>query len=312
MMLFEQALNKLQSGVIIIDSELKVVFINDWLAQAFTQVTITQGSLLTAVLPDLSEQRIYACIQQALTRGLPSVLSPALNRTPLPLYAKGKTDRFAQMIRVQPLKYDEKSYCMLEVQDVSTMLHRERLLNQQATKLNQMALTDELTGIANRRCFNSLLEYAIADANKQGTALSLVFFDIDCFKLYNDHLGHQAGDYCLSKITRTLNEYLKRTQTANKNASLSRYGGEEFCIILQNTAPDEAAMLAEDYRYLIEEIGLPHPASPVSSFVTASFGVSGFKAGKSDTFTSIVLKADNALYRAKSSGRNQVVISNKD
>lgn len=313
MLLFEQALNKLQSGVVILDAELKVVFINRWLSDAFSQVSVTQGSVLTEVLPELTTQRIYTCMRQALDRGLPAVLSPALNRSPLPLYSKGKTDEpFAQMIRVQPIKYEQQHYCMLEVQDVSTMMHRERLLNQQAKKLNQMALTDELTGVANRRCFNSLLEHAIAEATRQGTALSLLFFDIDCFKLYNDHLGHQAGDYCLAKITRTLNEHLKLTQNLDRGATLARYGGEEFCIILPKIAPEEAFAFADSYRHLIEEIALPHPASPVSSVVTASFGISGFKAGKSDTFTSIVLKADNALYRAKASGRNQVVQASKD
>ncbi|OPX56295.1 diguanylate cyclase (GGDEF) domain-containing protein [Oceanospirillum multiglobuliferum] len=314
MLLFEQALNKLQSGVMILDSELNVIFVNHWLVESFTQVSVVQGSVLTELLPELSSQRIYTCIRQALDRGLPAVLSPALNRTPLPLYSKGKTDAepFAQMIRIQPIKHDNKSYCMLEVQDVSTMMHRERLLNQQAKKLNQMALTDELTGVANRRCFNSLLEHAIAEATRQSSALSLLFFDIDCFKLYNDHLGHQAGDYCLSKITRVLSEHIKLTQGIDRAASLARYGGEEFCIILPNIAPDDAVAFAESFRHVIETIGLPHPASPVSSVVTASFGISGFKAGKSDTFTSIVLKADNALYRAKASGRNQVVLANKE
>ena len=308
MKLYEQALNILQSGVMILDHELNVVFINSWLKGAFTQADIQVGSNLLALCPELKDQRIHQCMRQALDNGLPSVLSPGLNRSPLPLYHKGHGNKqpllFDQMIRIQPMGDEEQDYCMLEVQDVSSVMRREKLLSEQAEKLNHMALTDELTGIANRRHFNSLLDKAVHQATEYRQSLSLIFFDIDYFKPYNDHLGHQAGDQCLARITRTLNAELK-----NKGFHLARYGGEEFCIILPNITPREAKVLAEEYRLHIEQLAIDHPASDVASVVTSSFGVAGFDIGHSDTFTGLILKADNALYRAKTSGRNRVVVS---
>ncbi|WP_028299687.1 GGDEF domain-containing protein [Oceanospirillum beijerinckii] len=304
MKLFEKTLNILQSGVMILDDELNIVFINLWLQKAFAYVDAQPGENLLSLCPELKGRRIEASLRQALDSGLPAVLSPVLNRSPLPLYHNGQSqaEPFAQMIRVQPMREEEQNYCMLEVQDVSSVIRRERLLNEQADKLNQMALTDELTGIANRRHFNSLLEKAVASTIDSSQSLSLIFFDIDYFKPYNDHLGHQAGDHCLARITQHLNDILK-----GEGYHLARYGGEEFCIILPGVSPAQATVLAENYRQNVERLAIRHPASSVAKVVTASFGVSGFNAGKSDTFTGLVLKADNALYRAKMSGRNQVI-----
>ena len=311
MKLFEQALNILQSGVMILDGELNIVFINRWLQDAFTTVDAQPGDNLLTLFPELKGQRIERSLRQALDNGLRAALSPGLNRSPLPLYHKSYANQqkelFAQMIRVQPMREADQNYCMLEVQDVSSVMRREKLLNEQAEKLNRMALTDELTGIANRRHFNSLLEKAVSYSTERSQPLSLIFFDIDYFKPYNDHLGHQAGDHCLARITQNLNDELK-----HDGFHLARYGGEEFCIILPGIAPDQAEALAESYRQHIEQLAIEHPASDVAEVVTASFGVSGFKAGKSDTFTGLVLKADNALYRAKLSGRNQVILASAE
>lgn len=310
MKLFEQALNILQSGVMILDQDLKVIFINEWLDNTFIHPESLQDKFLLQVFPELRHQRIHRCIQQALKQGLPSVLSPGLNRAPLPLChernhlqdGKEKTV-FAQMIRIQSMIQENQRCCMLEVQDVSTMMRREKLLNEQAEKLNQLALTDELTGIANRRHFNGLLEQTVKQSIQQQQAMSLIFFDIDFFKSFNDSLGHQAGDLCLSTITQQL-----KTELGSGNFHLARYGGEEFCIIMPGTEPEQARRMAENYRQHIEQLGIHHPASQVSDVVTASFGVAGFQAGSQDTFTGLILKADNALYRAKTSGRNQVVL----
>ena len=313
MKLFEQALNILQSGVMILDQELRVTFINQWLDNAFIHPYPLQDKQLLEIFPELANQRIHQCIQQALEQGLPSVLSPGLNQAPLPLCHKrnciqdnGEQSVFAQMIRIQPMEQNDQRYCMLEIQDVSTMMRREKLLNEQAETLNRMALTDELTGIANRRHFNGLLEKAVNQSIQQNQPMSLIFFDIDFFKPFNDNLGHQAGDQCLARITRQLSAELE-----SSGFHLARYGGEEFCIIMPGTEPEQASKMAECYRNHVEQLGISHPASKISNVVTASFGVAGFRAGQKDTFTGLILKADNALYRAKTSGRNQVVLSGK-
>lgn len=308
MQLFEQALAVLQSGVMILDSDCRVHFINQWLNKAFDHPDDLQGELLFAIYPDLEGRRIHQAVDQALKMGLPSLLSPGLNRSPLPLY-QGlgvRRERFAQSIRVQPMQSDGKRFCVIEVQDVSSMVRREALLNKQAEKLNQMALTDELTGIANRRHFNMMLEKELRRSELQGTPLSLVFFDIDFFKQYNDHLGHQAGDKCLMAVA----DYL-RNQLESYGYQVARYGGEEFCIILPGQDLEVAQHLAERCRKEIEALALKHPSSNVAPVVTASFGVASKSDTQSETQTGLILRADNALYRAKLAGRNKVVVAER-
>ncbi|OOV87097.1 GGDEF domain-containing protein [Oceanospirillum linum] len=308
MQLFERALSVLQSGVMILDEEYRVHFINHWLNKAFDTSEDLQGKVLFEHYPELVDFRIHQAVMQALKSGLPSLLSPGLNRSPLPLFRGqgARRERFSQSIRVQPMLSDGKRFCLIEVQDVSSMVRREALLNKQAEKLNQMALTDELTGIANRRHFNMMLERELRRSELQGTPLSLVFFDIDFFKQYNDHLGHQAGDKCLVAVS----DYL-RTQLQSYGYQVARYGGEEFCIILPGQAVDVAEHLAERCRKEIEELQLKHPSSNVAPVVTASFGVASKSDKQPETQTGLILRADNALYRAKLAGRNQVVVAER-
>lgn len=308
MQLFEQALAVLQSGVMILDADYRVHFINQWLNKAFENSQDLQGSLFFESYPELEGRRIHQAVEQALKTGLPSLLSPGLNRSPLPLYhGQGeRRERFAQSIRVQPMKSEGKRFCVIEVQDVSSMVRREALLNKQAEKLNQMALTDELTGIANRRHFNLMLEKELRRSELQGTPLSLVFFDIDFFKQYNDHLGHQAGDKCLVVVA----DYLKN-KLESYGYQVARYGGEEFCIIMPGQDLDVAQHLAERCRTEIEALDLKHPSSSVAPVVTASFGVSAKSGQQPETQTGLILRADNALYRAKLAGRNRVVVAER-
>lgn len=308
MQLFEQALEALQSGVIILDEDFNVHFINRWLNTAFGLSDQLQGEDFFARFPELKGQRIHQAMEQAIHNGLPSLLSPGLNRSPLPLYrgVGARRERFAQSIRVQPMAHEGQRFCLIEVQDVSTMVRRENLLHQQAEKLNQMALTDDLTGIANRRHFDRMLEQALQTADRQGKDLSLVFLDIDYFKQYNDHLGHQAGDKCLIIIA----DYLK-SHLIDAGYQVARYGGEEFCIVLPGQDLAAAEQLAQRCRVEIEQLKLIHPASAVAPFVTASFGVSARHRQAPDTQTGLILRADNALYRAKLAGRNQVMTSER-
>ena len=306
MQLFEQALGVLQSGVMILDSNYRIHFINQWLNKAFDNTSELQGELLFSSYPELEGKRIHQAIEQAIKVGLPSLLSPGLNRSPLPLYrGEGESrERFPQSIRVQPMQAANQRFCVVEVQDVSSMIRREALLNQQAEKLNQMALTDELTGINNRRHFNMLLDKELRRSDLQGTPLSLVLFDIDFFKQYNDHFGHPAGDKCLITVA----DYLKH-QLSQYGYQVARYGGEEFGIILPEQGMDVARHLAERCREEIEQLQIEHPKSQVAPVVTASFGIAVKNNKQPETQTSLILRADNALYRAKLAGRNRVIAS---
>jgi diguanylate cyclase (GGDEF)-like protein len=133
-----------------------------------------------------------------------------------------------------------------------------------------------------------------------------VLFDIDFFKQYNDHFGHPAGDKCLIAIA----DYLKH-QLSSYGYQVARYGGEEFCIILPEQDVEVARHLAERCREEVEQLQIQHPSSQVAQVVTASFGIASKSGKQSETQTSLILRADNALYRAKLAGRNRVIASER-
>ncbi len=178
---------------------------------------------------------------------------------------------------------------------------RELVRSQQLSKeLEELSVTDSLTGLANRRKLAETLQSECARAMRQSTSVSVVMVDVDLFKKYNDFYGHQAGDLCLQKIAAVLQ------RTARRAGELAaRYGGEEFVVLRANCSQEEAAALAEAVRAEIEALALPHPAS-ASGVVTASFGVAAGIPQRDATGEALIRSADNALFEAKRAGRNRV------
>ena len=302
--LLSAALGKLHCGVLIIDSERRICFINQWLLQALRSPALNyQDRPLLDVLPEILDTRLYKCIDQALDKGLPAVLSPSLNPYPLPLF-NGRADDperqpMIQSLQVIPLRQQGLNHCMIAVSDLSSTMRRENLLKVQAEKLSQQSLTDDLTSIANRRRLNLVLEEEVRRAGRTQKPLSVILLDIDHFKAYNDRFGHLAGDACLMRVALSLQERVIRAGDL-----LARYGGEEFCVILPDTDAEAAHALAEALRHKIAGLNLPHPDSSCAPSVSISLGVATSLAGNADTATGLLLKADNALYRAKQRGRN--------
>lgn len=171
-------------------------------------------------------------------------------------------------------------------------------------KLLQLSQQDPLTGIANRRHFSDFLRHEWQRALRGNSDLSLVLLDIDHFKAYNDHYGHQAGDLCLRRVAAVLEGELNRP-----GDMLARYGGEEFVIVLPNTPIEGAAHIAETLRQAIERVAIPHERSPVDSKVTLSMGVAGMSVSADVSPDMLLRAADRALYKAKRSGRNRVMVS---
>jgi len=170
------------------------------------------------------------------------------------------------------------------------LLARIKLLGEQ---LEEMAYTDSLTGIYNRLHFNHLLDSEVDKAKRYGEQLSIIFFDIDHFKMINDTYGHPAGDAVLKEIARIISD-------ANRCSDIfARYGGEEFIILTTFTDIKGAMEHAQRLRHDVEQ----HAFS--IGQVTASFGVTGFNPS-SDSQKSLLERADRALYQAKSDGRNCV------
>ncbi|WBL79700.1 diguanylate cyclase [Bradyrhizobium xenonodulans] len=172
-------------------------------------------------------------------------------------------------------------------------------------KLASLATTDGLTGLANRRAFDERLQEEWARARRDGTQLSLLLIDVDHFKKFNDHYGHLAGDGCLRALGRILSAHAKRPADL-----AARYGGEEFAVLLPNTGPDGCAEVGEGIRRALHELAMLHAQNPPSRLVTASVGAATSLPSQTTTDCStLVAAADRALYAAKDSGRDRLVVS---
>jgi two-component system cell cycle response regulator len=181
------------------------------------------------------------------------------------------------------------------------LLHDITHHKQSENALQRAALLDPLTKIANRRHFDSFLEKEWQRAIRSAEPLSLIVLDVDHFKLYNDTLGHAAGDACLQNVAAALQAHaLRPTDLA------ARYGGEEFVLLFAETPAGDAAALAESIRARIEALRLPNPRSPTSQWMTVSIGVATMSPTQLDAIESLFVAADRAMYRAKEGGRNQV------
>jgi diguanylate cyclase (GGDEF)-like protein len=178
------------------------------------------------------------------------------------------------------------------------ILQRTSELQEANQRLSELSTTDGLTGIANRRKFDAAISEEWARAARNKTSLSLIMLDIDHFKKYNDHYGHQQGDDCLRRVAEVL-----RTGARRQGDLVTRYGGEEFCMILPDTALDGALEIAERLRREVEELKMPHVQSDFGR-VTISLGVASSTPGNDQGPAELLRLADESLYRAKSEGRN--------
>jgi len=167
-------------------------------------------------------------------------------------------------------------------------------------ELKKLVNIDGLTGLANRRYMDKYLKVEISRSIRSGNPLSVILCDVDFFKKYNDNYGHLKGDDCLKEVATALATACKRTPDL-----MARYGGEEFAAILPDTSQENAGMVAEGMRLAVQTLNIEHSESPVGQ-VTVSIGVFGCIPERKDEADSMLQKADEALYVAKETGRNQV------
>ena len=175
---------------------------------------------------------------------------------------------------------------------------RLKTRNQQLEMLSE---EDPLTGIPNRRYLDRMLNHGLRQSIRMARPMSFLMVDVDCFKAYNDHYGHQQGDLVLKQVAHTLRAHLHRATDY-----IARYGGEEFSIILLDTPNSNALGVAESLRAAVENLGLENTVSDCAGVVTVSVGVATAGNNGPTKEAALVLCADKALYRAKETGRNRV------
>lgn len=180
------------------------------------------------------------------------------------------------------------------------------LYNKLATanqELQKLATVDSLTNLANRRQFDEYLEQQWQQMRRQIEWLSLIFIDVDYFKLYNDNYGHLAGDSCLKEVAKAIKNSVQRATDL-----VARYGGEEFAVILPTTGVEGAIQLAKQMINNVRKLQITHQKSVISPYVTISLGVVSIIPNLESNSASLIASADVALYAAKLSGRDRYTL----
>jgi diguanylate cyclase (GGDEF)-like protein len=184
-----------------------------------------------------------------------------------------------------------------------SLLVLTRRLDDANRELQRLSSVDGLTGIANRRCFDEKLLCEWRHCSRMSLPLSLLIIDVDSFKPFNDHYGHQLGDECLKAVAQVLQQ-----NTHRSDDMVARYGGEEFGVILPDTMREGALVVAEAMRAGMEARGIGHTWSAAAKVVTISIGVATIipPRGSEGGINALIKAADDALYQAKEEGRNRV------
>ena len=186
--------------------------------------------------------------------------------------------------------------------DISERKKTEEKLLSLQKELEELSFKDGLTGVANRRMFDSILQLEWTNARRTGQPLSVIMIDIDYFKQYNDHYGHVKGDDCLKRVAKALD-----TAAARSRDFFARFGGEEFVLVLPETDAASAERVAERCRNLVFKEQITHGSSQVAQILTISMGLGTIVPTQKDETRSFIDAVDRNLNLAKQRGRNQLV-----
>jgi diguanylate cyclase (GGDEF)-like protein len=189
--------------------------------------------------------------------------------------------------------------------EIKSRIEAEDALRAANHQLEGLAYVDGLTQIANRRYFDKCINQEWGRLKREQLPLTVLLCDVDYFKQYNDSYGHLVGDDCLRDIAQAIAQSIQQHPTH----LAARYGGEEFIMLLPSIDTFEAEQIAGILQERIQSLQLPHPNSPVSSFVTASFGIATMIPSETGSIKSLLTKADQALYQAKHQGRDRVAVA---
>lgn len=206
---------------------------------------------------------------------------------------------------VARIRYHSRSYLTLLQRDEAyraLRVSQQQLLDTNLV-LQRLMNSDGLTGLSNRRHFDEYLELEWRRATREQSQLSLMMIDVDYFKAYNDNFGHLEGDEALRQVAKAI-----RANCSRPSDLPARYGGEEFAMVLPNTTPGGARLLAEKLRQSVASMNIAHIAPAPGSHLTVSIGISTVIPQSGANSRQLILDADKGLYAAKHNGRNQVQV----
>lgn len=246
--------------------------------------------LLDVMMPDMDGYTLCALMRE----------DPMLTDIPVVfLTAKHSEQDIEHGLGLGAVDYISKPFSM---PILKARVRNHLALKRKGDQLAELACTDALTHIANRRFFDQMLDQEWRRAERSKSELAVVMIDIDHFKEYNDSLGHCAGDQCLKKVATTLKAAVHRPGDI-----LARVGGEEFVVLLPETNLANATLMAEQMRLRINALTMLHPSSPSGDRLTISLGAASLYPSPKRVPTDLIDQADRNLYAAKRSGRNRVV-----
>jgi diguanylate cyclase (GGDEF)-like protein/PAS domain S-box-containing protein len=291
---FQQVVETAVEGIIIFDKHYRIIFANENMAAVLGyRADEMLGRPYISFFPE-SQLHIYHHQAALRKKGQNSVYECRL------LTKSGQEHWFlvsATAIVNDSGEFDGYFAMLTDINDRKEM---ELLLEESNRQLQELSNRDGLTGIANRRLFDATLEHEYSRLRRTRSKLSIILFDVDHFKEYNDYYGHVMGDECLRRVAAVL------TGSVSRSLDLAaRYGGDEFACILPDTDLQSAVKIAEKIRQRILDLKIEHKKSPVSDYVTASFGVTTAVYSPETTLEEIIATADELLYKAKAS-RNRI------
>jgi diguanylate cyclase (GGDEF)-like protein len=251
--------------------------------------------LLDAVMPDMDGYAVCAALRaSSALRDIPVIFVTALSQP----------EDETRALEAGAVDFISKPF---NVAVVRARVRTQLTLKRQSDALREMSMTDTLTGVANRRSFNEAMDNEWRRCTRAGQPMALIMVDIDCFKLYNDYYGHQAGDVCLQQVAAAMSRCAGRPPDL-----LARYGGEEFIVLLPQETHQGAEVVAQRILEEVRALKLPHAGSAVGDFVTVSMGVASVQPGPGREPSALIRAADALLYRAKATGRDRYCLSPED
>ncbi|MCH2056144.1 MAG: GGDEF domain-containing protein [Thalassotalea sp.] len=301
-----QVTEQLNSGILLLDLDLNVVSWNRFLAVHGDQkISAAKGKSVFDVFPELPKNWFECKVASVVQLGTPSFCSweqrHHLFELPHTRPFTTDSDFMAQNCTFLPFNTDGKltGICIL-IEDVTDVCHYQTMLKQTMFELEQANRMDGLTRIFNRKHWEDTLAKEFVRAKRYGNQLSLIMFDLDKFKQINDNYGHQCGDLVLTETASRISDMLREVDV------FGRYGGEEFGILLTETNAAGAKEVGERIRTILSSTPVTFEKQTIS--FSACIGISSLNTMQT-RYEDLISEADNALYSAKTSGRNQVCLA---